>query len=524
MTLRCALLLPFLLSAAPAVPAADADTDFIRRGHYFTSTDEGIAFWVPGWVNRSKTPRAGMTAEFGIRVMNRFIQMYVVVSGKTLDEILERQQGEATSTFQGGKLELIQPLDGCPQPAFAALFTDIDAVPGFEDKDFIVAATRLDSGRSVTFSLLTAKGHGKAVLPVVRWLINSLGPIGEARLAERSGPRRLDPKTALSYRLPPSLEPAEPTDGVLINARNQVGDETLTVAESTVDALTELKTLAEKSEALRLIRRPHPDGAELTMAYHPPEEKATAGRVQVFVVATDAKPLLVEVVGPAKRREALIDHAELTAASIRRVDVEATRAAALAAATELPGAARGKDHATTRDLVNTLVAGAFVPEARQALVQALPYLAEEEQIRAVGALAANAEAVAATALVKLYRSGKTRKRLAVRRSILRALGSLPDPAARKLLIAEIRAKDPDSAAIAIRALGSARAHRAEVLHPLIQQFKRAEAASRSKKQESRERWLALQPAFETTIERLTGEAFASAQDAHNWYRKHKAEL
>jgi hypothetical protein len=524
MTLRIALLSFFLLTAAASAAAPDADQEFIRRGLYFTSADEGIAFWVPGWVNQSKNPRAGMTAEFGIKVMKRFIQMYVVVSGNTLDEIVERQRTEAKATFPKGKLELIQPLEGCTKAAALALFTDIDDVAGFEEKDFLVIPTRLAEGKSVTFNILTAKGHGKAILPVVRWLVNSLGPAGEARLAVVAGPRRLDPKAAVSYRLPPGLERRECPDGTLLAAHDNPGGETLSVRASDGDAVTELEKLAENRRSLRLIRRPHPDGGRLLLAYHPPPEGEARARVQAFVIGKDEPPLLVEVSGPATKRMALMDHAEIMAASLRRVDVEATRAAALEAAAALPKVSRTKDYARIHELVTALTSGSFVPEAREALAKSLPQLAAEEQVRAVDALATSHDADAAPPLIKLYRSGKTKKRPAVRKAILRALGELSDAAARKLLLGAAREKDDALAATAVRALGGARAHRAEVLRALVPLFKQAEAAGRSRNRKSRERWLALRPALATTLERLTGEAFESAKDAQEWYRKHKAEL
>jgi HEAT repeat protein len=288
--------------------------------------------------------------------------------------------------------------------------------------------------------------------------------------------------------------------------------------------VTELEALVENRKSLRLIRRPHPDGARLLMAFHPPSEEQARGRVQAFVIADDKPPLLVEVTGPAAKRTVLVDHAEIMAASLRRVDVEATRAAAVEAAVALPKVARTKEYARIHELVTALTSGSFVPEAREALARSLPQLAAEEQVRAVDALAASHDAAVAAPLIKLYRSGKTRKRPAVREAILRALGALPDAAARKLLLGAAREKDDALATTAVRALGSARAHRAEVLRALVPLFKQAEAAGRSKRRESRERWLALRPAYETTLERLTGEAFGSAKDAQEWYRKHKADL
>jgi len=517
-----------LLIALLLVPGAvrGDEEDFIRRGLYFVAESDGLAMWIPGWVNKSDKPRDGMAGEFGIKVAGHFLQMYVRITDKSSEAVMKRQQSEGATTFQTGKNETIERLEGCRLPTSVVIFTDIDTVTGFEQKDYIVAVADLQGRKTVSFHIICAKGRAKAILPVIKWMVSSVRWSGDTGLIGRAGPRRLEQKSGLSYRLPKRFDPASPKAPEILAAEDSAHDERLSVNPAAPEDLDGWRSRAQKDESgsFRITRLPHSGGAKAHMVLHPPEEGSDRRSAEALIAFPDGPTFSVRAVGRSERREALLDAVETTVMGLKLVDVEAARSRAAAAAAELESAIRTKDQERTRDLIDALSTGSFLPDARAALEKALPRLEEAEQVLAVEALVVTKDASIIPTLIKLYRRSRFRKRIEMRGAVLKSLRYVQDQAACRLLLAEADSRETVLAATSIYSLGYYADRRGEVVRKLEPLFRRAEAAGRSSNIKTRERWSILQRAYQTTLKRLTGTTFSNAKELQDWCRENKSKL
>jgi len=519
-------LMVVLLLIADARAAGAGEEDFIRRGLYFVDQADGIAMWIPGWVNKSDRPRSGMAGEFGIKVAGHFLQMYVRISGQTVDAVMKGQRNEGATTFQTGKLEVIERLAGCLHPTSVAIFTDIDAVSGFEQKDYLVAVADLEGRKTVSFHIICAKGKANAILPVVKWMASSVRWSGEAGIVDRTGPRRLEQKSGLSYRLPRRFEPVSPNESEILAAEDSEDGERLSMTRAQPEDLDAWRSRAEKDEtgSLRITALPHSGGAKIHMVLHPPEAEQDRRTAEALITFPDGPTVSVRASGKNERRNELLDAVETTAMGLKRVDVKAARARAATAAAELEEAIRKDDRERTQELIDALATGSFLPDARVALEKALPRLDEPEQVLAVEALVVTNDASIIPALIKLYRASRFKKRYRMRRTVLESLRYVQDPAALKLLLAEADDKETALAATSIYSMGHYKDQRAKVVRKLVPLFKRAEAAGRSSRIQSRERWVILQRAYQSTLKRLTGETIRDSDQLQDWFRANKSKL
>jgi hypothetical protein len=526
MTRRISLLwLLTALVAGPLTAPAQAP-DFIHRGRYFVAPEAGVEMWIPGWVNQKDEPRPGMVGEFGIKVMDHFLQMYVVVNTRTLDGFVTWRNKKAADTFRDGKLEIIERLDGCRHPTVVAIHTEIDTIPGYDSKDLIVSATDVEGKKTVDFHIVCAKGQAKAILPVVRWMASSIRLSGEAGLSSSTGPRRLDRASGLSHRLPEGFEAADAAQGEAIAAADESIGSRIAVrqaAPEVVDALTK-KAGEAKAGVLRLVKMAHPEKAAVLLAFHAPKGEPPRSLAEAVVTFADGPTFVIEATGPAEHDDALREAVELMAVGLRWIDVKKAASAAASAAAEIEEAARDRNAERVRSLMDALVTGSFLPEARSALEKTLDRLEEPEQVRAIEAFAASGDVAAVPAVVKLYGSSRFRKRTDMRRAVLASLRHLQGPAALKLLLSEVRSRETVLAVTAVVSLGHYRTDRAEVIRKFVSLLKKEESAENSRSLAVRQRWITLRAAYEAALKRLTGRAFSNAGELDAWYRANKSSL
>jgi len=340
-------------------------------------------------------------------------------------------------------------------------------------------------------------------------------------------PRCMHTDSGLSIRIPTQFQKQAAGEKTICEASDETTGDRLVIRKESPEAKEALTGQAEdkKNEGkVRLITLPHPEKAAVFLVFHPPEEAGKPGMARAVVEFEGDRFFTIDVTGTSDRKDALLRSAELTASSLKWIDVEAIKARVITAAGDLNRAIKKKNKALINDLIQTLATGAFLPSARQAIENAMPKLAEEDQILVVQALSASEDRSTLPALIKLYKNSKFKKRLAMRREVLKACRYLRDPAALKLLLSEAGEKDPSIAATALFSLGYYKKERAEVLRKIIPLFKKAEALKKSSRLRSRERWAILFPAFEKAIKRLTGQGFLYAKDAQDWYRANKTNL
>jgi len=334
--------------------------------------------------------------------------------------------------------------------------------------------------------------------------------------------------TGLSYRIPIRyLKQSAVGKDHICEAVDETSDDSIVIRKDTPEAMEALnaKLKAKRIKGKpRIFTLPHPEKSTILMEFLAPAEGEKLGTAQAVVKFEGDRVFTIEVKGTSDRQEDLLLSAELTALGLRWIDVDAVRTRAASAVKELDRALRKKDKDLVRELVKILADGAFLPAGRQALEKALPVLDEAEQVCGIQALAASEDVKCLPVLAKLYKNGKFKKRLTMRREVLRAFRYIRDPSALKLLLAEAASKKPMLAATALFTLGHYKSDRAAILRKVIPLFKKAEALKKSPRLRSRERWTILGPAYESMLKRLTGRSFLGAKDAQDWYRTNKNSL
>lgn len=521
--------LPFflvlILIAATTTAAQDKQG---RRGLYFVAESEGIELWIPGLVNRSDAPRSGMVGEFGIITQDLYLQMYITVTAQSLEEFVEDRNKRAAGVFQGGNLKIIEKLEDCGYPTTVALHTNIDSVAGYEDKDFIVAAVKLTGNKTICFFIISAKGKGEEALFAVKWMASSLRLSGERGLDLLMAPRIVHQATGLSFRIPIRYQ-KQSTEGpgLICEARDETTGDDLLIRKDTLETREALNTKRKAKNTRgkpRIFTLPHPDKSTILMEFLAPAEGEKRGTARAVVQLKGERVFTVEIKGTPDRRQDLLRSAELTALGLRWIDVDSVRTRAAGAVKDLDQALRKKNRNLVKELVQILADGAFLPAGRLALEKALPMLDEADQVCGIQALAACEDVKCFPVLAKLYKNGKFKKRLTMRREVLKAFRYIRDPSAPKLLLAEAASKKPALAATALYTLGHYKSARVAILRKVLPLFKKAEALKESPRLRSRERWTILYPAFESMLKRLTGRSFMYAKDAQDWYRANKNSL
>jgi hypothetical protein len=488
----------------------------ILRGRYFRNAEFGFELWIP----QGFTPRAGeplrtsngvTVGRFRGRRSGVFSIHLRMFAGDTIEEYSEAFKNEFSCRF-----EVHERLTVGGRTAVVFSRTALDDVEGFRGTELAEAGIMLD-GQVLRVVVYCKQGHLESGLKIARWMVGMVRLRGEDGLDPWLGARRVDPETGLSWRPPVgwTSQAVESAIEVLAGDRAQLRIALTRTRAS--DPAAALKTAAGQATR-RWGPTPFPNDHGLEMVG---VGAATAdGSVRVLLAAgksgNEAVFLLTAEGG--NESEDLLRQAELVGMSLRWIDVASMRSSVAAAIQRLRHASSTNDTSAVHSAVAELAKGAFLKEAADALVDAMPRLESETLLVQVARALRATDPERVDELVRLAKDRRIRGNEKVVTALLDSIGEVEKTSIVLYLVRQVRSAPWSVAAAAVRALGRANVRQERIAGDLIRQIEAHERAAARGGRAARQRALYLWPAFQQALRRLTGQSFASAETACAWWR------
>jgi len=519
--------IPVVLRLGPAaclIAALAAGTCFaderVRRGRYFRCADFGFELWIPQGFAPGKFEPA--RTEYGVTVgifHGARPGVYAISLRMWKGESVETCAGVFEKEFPC-RFEVQERLSVGGRAAIIYSRTELDKVEGFRGTEIAEAGVKLDT-HVVRVLVHCTKGRLEPALRIVRWIVATVRMSGDDGLDPWLGPRRVDPETGLSWRTPRgwTRQAGEGAISVLTDpgARLRI---TLTRKEGG-DPATVLEAAESKAtQRWGPIRFPSDHGLEILGA----ESVGSDGKGRVCLAArkSDDRTVFLLTAEGGDKPERRVRCAERVAMSLRRFEVAAMRSRVKAAIKDLKHALSTKDFPAARAPIAVLAEGAFLDEAADALLEALPRLGDETRAIEAARALRSADPVRVARLLRLARHPRLSRSPKVVTALYESIEEVSRTSDIVYLLRQARSARSPVAAAAIDTLGRAADQRERVIGDLITLMAAHEKAATRGDRDARDRALELRPALQAALHRLTGQTFDSSAAARKWRRDERS--
>ena len=500
------------------ISAQEPRKTHFERGSYYRNPDCNFEMWLPaGIFSTSKIP--GTLASYSSRGRKGISAIVIkIVPTGTIREYIEYWKNGSSKQFPGCEFEVIEDIKIGGLPAAEVIHKNLEGNDEFKGDELVHVGIPLEE-RTLDFSFIFKVPNKEIALAEMRWVLKNLLFSGDEGLDPYLQSRVVHLQSGLSYRAPTGFqEAAAGVDGHLYSGVHPETAVRIQVVRARDRSPEDLLAGVEKlGRRLRMPWKfPHPGTLELRGSC-----LLNRDRAHVVVSVAVRKGLLfrIDATASADSREELIRSAELFGMGLRYIDIATARGRIESALRDYDLAVQRKNAREIERQIRILVEHNYLDEATDALIRILPRMKDTNaQLLAAKGLEVNRPGVSPE-LVKLAKNGHVRKSPQVLAAVLRTLGFAKSKEAYAFLLRNLSHRDARVCAAVVVALGCYPERGLRLVRELFKRMTREEKAGRNPSFDARQRWIALLPAYQEALKRLTGARFQSAEDVRRWLKK-----
>jgi len=521
--MRCLAVLILCLSTYPGFSFSSAQDTMIQRGIYITHEELQFEMWIPKGLHRSKSDRGDDVFHFTGTSRGARRLHIGNTSASNLDQFVEYGKLLFKTMSKGHTLKIFKDEKGGTRPAVIMLAQKLNLEDDKKVAEIISAGIDIGDSTVVEVTMYLIKGESERALAQARWMLRTFKFTGEFGLDPHLQRRRVHKETGLSFRPPRTFKEKPLKEG---DVHVFAAEDTRTGARMIIekaDATSIKDALDAQTRNFKRVWRarqfPHPGGCKPFGSFYASRDNSK-GRCVLVAEFKGGHFFTIRTDGAHDSHETLIRSAELVAMSLGHTDVDRAGPEVEAAVQAIEMAMKNRIKGALKAHVEVLIRYPFLDQARTTLADTLRYMEDEPTLlKTIKALGSVEEGDVLPQLLLALRAFKSKKKTALVKTVLEALGSVRGPRAVSVLLKFAGRGADDLSAAAIRSLGRYELHRPRVLKELVKLMDRAEKAGRKAHIKDRERWLVLKPAFQKALRTHTGEQFGSASEAKAWLKK-----